>query len=88
MKRFRVERVYYDDLPKEIEKIGLSNNGRGKEWSSYILIWCEDELIEWYSDAMEPEDASFWRDLDWIAPALKRAYERGLEDGEEFRSKI
>jgi len=74
MKKFRVERVYYDDLPKEIERIGLPDNGNGKEWSSYILVWHGDELVEWYSDVMV-------RDLDWIAPALERAYERGVKDG-------
>jgi len=83
MKKFRVERVYYDGLPKEIERIGLPDNGAGKEYASYILVWYGDELVEWYSDAMEREDATFWRDLDWIVPALKRAYERGVENGHQ-----
>jgi hypothetical protein len=81
IKEFRVEVVSYDELPKEIEKDGLSNNGRGREYARYLLIWHGNELVEWYSDAMEPEDVSFYRDLDWITSALERAYEQGVEDG-------
>lgn len=81
MKEFRVEVVGYDELPKEIEKMGLPNNGGGREYATYILIWHGNELVEWHSDAMEPEDASFWRDLDWITSALERAYEQGIKTG-------
>lgn len=33
-----------------------------------------------YSDAMEPEDAVFYRDLNWISKAIKEAYELGKRD--------
>ena len=56
--------VSYDDLTED-EKLGQPENGSGKEYASYIVV--EDEKgRRVYSDAMEPEDASFGRDLFWI----------------------
>ena len=64
-----VKLVNFDDLTTD-EKLGVSNNGYGKEYASYIVI--EDENGKRiYSDAMEPEDATFFRDLSWIIEELK-----------------
>lgn len=79
-KKFEVKRIFGSEgLPPEIERMGLSENGHGSEWASYILIYIDGKLDEWYSDAMEPEDAIFCRDLDWISAALERAYKLGGE---------
>ena len=61
----------YDNLPSWVDKDNLPNNGCGKEYANYILI--EDgEYKACYSSAMEPEDASFGRDLSWIVDELNR----------------
>lgn len=60
------------DLPDWVDETKLPNNGGGKE--SYLLI--EDEAGQRvYSDAMEPEDCRFYRDLEWIKTELDRAHE-------------
>jgi len=64
-----VKLVSFEQLSEE-EKEFQSNNGFGKEDASYIVI--EDEKGKRiYSDAMEPEDAKFGRDLSWILEELK-----------------
>ena len=66
MKKVKLAR--FEDLT-EIEKENASNNGSGKEYASYIII--EDESgRRVYSDAMEPEDCTFSRDLSWIIKEL------------------
>ena len=63
------------DLPGWVDRDELPNNGAGKEWASYLLI--EDgEYRACYSTAMEPEDATFGRDLSWIRDELLRASEQ------------
>ena len=60
--------VSFEDLTED-EKLGQPNNGSGKEYASYIVV--EDEKgRRVYSDAMEPEDASFGRNLSWILEEL------------------
>lgn len=57
-----------------VDETKLPNNGGGKEYASYLLI--EDEAgRRVYSDAMEPEDCRFYRDLEWIKTELDRAHE-------------
>jgi len=53
------------------------DNGAGKESASYIKIIHNGDTVALYSDAMEPEDASFNRDLSWITNAIQSAYELG-----------
>ena len=60
-----------NDLPSWVDKSSLSNNGSGAEYASYLLI--EDgDYRACYSDAMEPEDCTFGRDLKWIKAELER----------------
>ena len=74
----------YDNLPNEVDKeLGLPNNGSGKEYAGYIVVKVGDKVINVHTDAMEPEDASFHRDLRWVMKSLKEAYLRGLEYGIE-----
>lgn len=67
----------YEDLTKE-ESEEVSGNGSGKEYATYIRIVHDNETILLESDAMEPEDATFGRDLSWITAALEKCFELGL----------
>ena len=79
---YEVIQCSYEDLPEEVNKEwGLSDNGSGKDCATYIIQKVDGEIISVESDAMEPEDASFGRDLGWIKQALEEAYEKGLQDG-------
>lgn len=72
--------VDYEQLPEEIKKQHLSNNGHGKEMADYILIYHNDKLKYCFSDAMEPEDATFTRGLSWIKDIILEAYNMGIQD--------
>ena len=69
----------FNDL-SDTEKECVPNNGHGKEYSNYLKIIHNNEIISIESDAMEPEDATFGRDLNWIADMLQRCYDLGVED--------
>lgn len=74
-----ITRPGYDDLT-DGEKENVPDNGIGKEWAGYIKVTHGGKTILLESDAMEPEDASFGRDLNWIYDALEKAYELGKAD--------
>ena len=59
-----VKLLQYEDLTKE-EQEDQPENGSGKEYASYIVVE-ENGKKRIYSDAMEPEDTTFGRDLNWI----------------------
>lgn len=65
----------------EAEAEGFSNNnGSGRVYADYYVFYRNGKVFDWHSDAMEPEDARFSRDLNWIGSLVLRAYEQGLED--------
>ena len=70
----KIEILSYDDLT-DVQKEDMPNNGAGKECATYIKISDGHFLVALLSDAMEPEDATFDRDLSWIAPLLKIVYD-------------
>lgn len=80
MSRLIVQRQSHDDLSSN-EKAGASNNGGGAEWANYIRITHCGQTLFLESDAMEPEDATFTRDLAWVEKALKQVYQLGMIDG-------
>jgi len=69
----------FDDLSDE-EKESASNAGCGKELATYIRVRHDGKTILLESDAIEPEDKDFYRDLSWISVWLKKAYELGKAD--------
>jgi hypothetical protein len=72
MSNLKITSCYFDDLPEWVDKSMLPNNGSGKEYATYLVI--EDgDYRSVRSDAMEPEDARFGRDLKWIIKELYRA---------------
>lgn len=85
----RIERLHYSELPDWAKKAAgyESNCGSGREFATYLLLFdSEGSFIEMFSDAMEPEDACFYRDLSWIQDAILEAYQRGKDDA-DLRSK-
>ena len=74
----KVTIIEYDDLPEDVKQ-DQPNNGAGKEAASYLKIEISGKPDSYYSDAMEPEDARFYRDLSWIKLALLEAYQAGKE---------
>jgi len=73
--------INFDDLTED-EKEDQPDNGCGKEYSTYIRITHGGSTIAIHSDAMEPEDCIFGRDLSWVVGAIKSAYEFGKHDAE------
>lgn len=69
----------YKDIP-ELWKSNVSDNGHGKEYADYLVVKHNGVTIAVYSDAMEPEDVYFSRDMKWIKPALISAYELGKKE--------
>ena len=78
----KIKYLNFEDLTAE-EKENVPNNGFGKEYASYIKIIHNDKTICLKSDAMEPEDACFCRDLSWIKSMLETCYELGKKDGND-----
>jgi hypothetical protein len=78
-KLLTVEEVMFEDLPLEYQKF-QPDDGCGKESTEYLVIRYKGEILSIESDAMEPEDARFYRDLSWIKPMIERAYELGVSE--------
>ena len=78
----KVKMVSYEELPIEVKEFEmyLPNNGSGKEYATYLLVYHNDKLIRYESDAMEPEDVQFHRDLSWIEDAIVEAYNLGINE--------
>lgn len=76
----KVERQSFDDL-SDTEKAGASDNGGGRDYANYVRVSHDGKTLYLESDAMEPEDSRFTRDLSWVLDAIRRAYELGIADG-------
>lgn len=76
----KIEIIAFEDLT-DLEKQHQPNNGSGgREYANYIRVSHRGETIMLQSDAMEPEDCRFTRDLSWIPAALEKCYEIGLSE--------
>lgn len=51
------------------------------EFHEELVVMHDDNEIAREDDRMEPEDATFGRSLQWIAPLLEKVYKLGVEDG-------
>ena len=69
----------FEDLSQDEQEIA-SDGGYGKECAYYIRVRHDGKTILLESDAIEPEDKTFCRDLSWIAKWLVKAYELGKQD--------
>lgn len=74
----KIELLGFEDLTED-EQMDQPSNGCGEEEASYLKITFNDGVYGIFSDAMEPEDARFFRDLKWISKALNAAYVAGLQ---------
>ena len=75
MNNFNVEHLGIDDLTEEeLDEFG------GDTWVTYLKISYKNKTLLIANDQMEPEDASFNRDLSWVFSALEIAYACGLKD--------
>ena len=72
-----------DNLPQEARDI-LGKGKLSNDWHSYLLVYHNDKLITVESDAMEPEDVSFGRDLKWVPILLHRVYALGHDDAKDI----
>lgn len=78
-KNFEVKVASYYDLANE----GISVFNPVEDYTKFIRITHKGECIAVHSDDMEPEDATFSRDLSWISEEIKKAYDLGFNDGKE-----
>ena len=81
----KVTIVEYEDLPEDV-RYSQPDNGCGKEDANYLKIEIPGVSVYYQSDAMEPEDATFTRDLSWIVDELHRAYVAGMLDAWLFHN--
>lgn len=75
-----VKEVSFDDLTEE-EQTDQPDNGGGKEYAAYLCVIYKGKTLSIYSDAMEPEDCTFSRDLKWVKSAILAAYDFGIWGG-------
>lgn len=77
---YEVRRLSYEDLSDDDRRFAV-DNGRGREFASYLRITHPSIGSVIRSDAMDPEAATFFRDLMWIKDELDAAYRLGVIDG-------
>ena len=75
----KIEVLNFKDL-SDNEKEDAPNNGCGKEYANYLRVSHNGRVVAIESDAMEPEDATFGRDLSWIANVIEKCYNIGITD--------
>lgn len=61
----------------EAEQDRAPNNGVGKHMANYLRVTHDGDTIVLESDAMEPEDATFTRDMSWVVEVIRMVYEIG-----------
>jgi len=79
---FEVRMLNYENLTTEQQE-EQPDNGSGKESATYIRVMNEGKVIALKSDAMQPEDCVFYRDLNWITELLRDCYEMGRVSKQE-----
>ena len=80
-----VEVFYGDKLPEEVfEEIFEYPKSEAEGWElndrNILCIFYNGKIIDHHMDGMEPEDASFGRDLGWVPGAIRKAYELGKSE--------
>jgi hypothetical protein len=79
MSEFKVELQEFSQL-SDAEKMAMPDNGNGKKWANYVRVTYKGQTLYLESDAIEPEDKSFGRNLHWVLTAIRKAYELGRAD--------
>ncbi len=65
--------VWEQDLPDDLKE----EYDVGDEYSNFMIVKHDDTIISVTTDYMEPEDATFTRDLKWVSELLREVYELG-----------
>jgi len=78
MKTLSIEIVWAQDLPADLKAIHDITEG---DFFNYMIVKHDGKVIRMISDCMEPEDATFTRDLSWVAELIGEMYEQGISDG-------
>ena len=81
-----VRLIRYDDLPED-KRMQQPNNGCGREDARYLAFEIGGKTV-YRSDAMEPEDASFNRDLAWVQRDLDAAIAERARYGDMMSAKL
>lgn len=81
-----IELLGYEDLPKSITD-ETPNNGHGREYANYLVIWYKGHIVSVHSDAVKPEDATLNRDFSWVQDEIEKAYGLGCDDGYKLGGK-
>lgn len=69
----------YEDLNID-ERENVPDNGVGKLLANYLKVSHNGKVLLLESDAMEPEDSIFHRDLSWVGDAIFMAYKLGCNE--------
>jgi len=74
-----VKIVDYNNLPENLQdKVPSSYYDIFR--THYLLVEIDGTTIRVENDCMEPEDATFYRDLYWIKDAIEEAYRIGRDE--------
>jgi hypothetical protein len=74
--------VDYNNLPENLQDT-VPSSYYEEIRTHYLLVEVDGNIIRVENDCMEPEDATFYRDLYWIKDAIEKAYEIGKDEGYE-----
>ena len=66
----------YAELPPECQEDAYEGDG----YQRYLVVKHNGIVVAFHSDSIEPEDATFYRDLSWVPRLLKKVYDFGQED--------
>lgn len=76
---FKAKYLKYSEVSEE-ERSSVPNN----EYSTtFLKVTLGDKVLALKSDEMEPEDASFRRDLNWVAELLEEVFKVGVLEGQK-----
>ena len=75
MKIKSVKMCKYNDIPAD-RREEQPSNGCEKEQATYLVIEWDDGAIQIQSDAMEPEDCRFYRNLSWVKRTLEKTMKK------------
>ena len=82
MNKLSIEVLSAEDLSEEMKD---AFDVKYDDRSNYMIVEHDSTPIMVVSDYMEPEDATFFRDLKWVAELLIEVYELGKKDGDDLR---
>ena len=74
-----IDIIFAQELPEDLKEMWDVDYD---DYSHYLVIHHDGKRIFARSDYMEPEDATFGRDLQWVKAMLLEVYDLGRADHE------